>query len=33
VAVAAIIAATVVALACIAAFTVILYVFVQNAPW
>jgi hypothetical protein len=33
VAIAAIIAATIVVLACIAASTVVVYVFLQNAPW
>jgi len=33
VAIAAIIGVTIIALACIAAFTVIAYVFFQNAPW
>jgi hypothetical protein len=33
VAIAAIIAATIVLLACIAASTVIVYAFLQNAPW
>lgn len=33
VAIAAIIGATIVALACIAAFTVIAYGFILNAPW
>jgi hypothetical protein len=33
VAIAAIVAATIVVLACIAASTVIVYVFLQNAPW
>jgi hypothetical protein len=33
VAIAAIVSVTVIALACIAACTVVLYVFLQNPPW
>jgi hypothetical protein len=33
VAIVAIVGATIIALACIAAFTMIAYVFFQNAPW